>query len=91
MKAVLQPTGLETIPNVWDWIQYAEPARRTVEQLHPNLNPDDQWRALVEQNVLQQITNLRTHPWVADRTAAGRLQLQGWTYDLESGRVTGLQ
>ena len=91
MKAALQPDGLETVPHVRDWIKFAEPARLTVDELRPNLDPAARWRALVEQNVCQQIANLKTHPWVAARTAVGRLRLQGWVYDLEAGRVLGVR
>ncbi len=91
MKAALEPDGLDTVPHVRDWIRFAEPARLTVDELRPNLDPAARWRALVERNVFQQIANLRTHPWVAARTAAGRLRLQGWVYHLETNRVLGVQ
>ena len=90
MKAALDPTGLDTVPNVGNWIKFVEPARMAVEELRPNLGPEARWIELVKQNVRQQITNLKTHPWVAARTATGRLKLEGWVYWLENRRVVHL-
>lgn len=83
MKGALEPDGLDAVPNVRNFLKFVEPARLAVERLHPNLDPDTRWLRLVEQNVRQQITNLKTHPWVAARLATGDLRLEGWVYDLE--------
>lgn len=83
MKGALEPDGLDAVPNVRNFLKFVEPARLAVERLHPNLDPDTRWLRLVEQNVRQQITNLKTHPWVAARVATGDLRLEGWVYDLE--------
>ena len=90
MKAALEPDGLDTVPSVRDWIQYVAPARLAIDELHPHLDSDARWLELVKQNVLQQLRNLKTHPWVAARTATGRLRLEGWVYELESKRVLRL-
>ena len=90
MKAALDPTSLDTIPNVRNWIKFVEPARLAVNELHPHVGPVTRWLELVKQNVLQQLANLRTHPWVAARASTGRLQLEGWVYDIGSGKVQRL-
>lgn len=90
MKAALDPVGLDTVPNVGNWIKFVEPARLAVEELHPHLGPEARWIELVKQNVLQQLANLKTHPWVAARTATGRLRLEGWVYGLEDRQVLHL-
>ena len=90
MKAALDPVGLDVIPNVRNWLKFVEPARLAVDELYPNLDSDARWFHLVRQNVLQQITNLKTHPWVAGRTASGRLQLEGWVYRLSDRQVLRL-
>ena len=87
MKAALDPTGLDAVPNVANWIKFAEPARLALDELHPHIGPIERWNRIVELNVLQQIANLRTHPWVAARTASGRLRLEGWVFELESHQV----
>ena len=90
MKAALDPVALDVVPNVANWIKFVEPARLAVEAVFPLLDDDAKWLKLVEQNVLQQITNLKTHPWVASRLAAGALTLEGWVYDLHTGELRRL-
>ncbi|MDE0102998.1 MAG: hypothetical protein OXN89_11515 [Bryobacterales bacterium] len=87
MKAALDPTGLEAVPNVANWIKFVEPARLALDELHPHVGPVERWNRIVELNVLQQLANLRTHPWVAARTASGRLRLEGWVFELESHQL----
>ena len=87
MKGALDPAGLDTVPNVRNFIKFVEPAKLAVEELYPGLDPDSLWLELVKQNVLQQLTNLKTHPSVAARTASGRLRLEGWLYELEGREV----
>jgi carbonic anhydrase len=41
----------------------------------------------VEENVLLQVSNVRTYPAVAERESAGRLQMHAWIYDMGNGRV----
>jgi carbonic anhydrase len=41
----------------------------------------------VEENVLASIDNLITYPVVADALKAGSLQLHGWVYDINEGRL----
>ena len=41
----------------------------------------------IQENVLAQMENLRTHPVVASGLARGQLKLHGWVYKIESGDV----
>ena len=38
----------------------------------------------------RELANLRTHPCVARALEQGRLNLHGWVYDIESGRIDAL-
>ena len=42
----------------------------------------------IEQNVLVQLENLKTHPSVAAALAAGTLTLHGWVYQMDTGDVS---
>ena len=42
-------------------------------------------KSLIEENVLVQIQNLKTHPVVAEALAEGELYIQGAMYEIESG------
>ena len=45
-------------------------------------------QAMVEENVRLQLAHLRTHPAVAGHLALGKLQVQGWVYDIGHGKVS---
>jgi len=45
-------------------------------------------RMLLEQNVILQLQNLKTHPTVAAALAQGAVELHGWVYDIGTGQVS---
>jgi carbonic anhydrase len=82
MKGALNPEALSEFPNVTAWLRYAN-----VDHREPD--PDAAFLlALTEQNVRAQLKNLKTHPAVAARMAAGDLTLHGWVYHIGEGIVT---
>ncbi|WP_419729858.1 carbonic anhydrase [Lichenicola sp.] len=89
MKALLDPEahGLDGMPTVASWLRNAETARAVTAAIHPEARGAQAVAALSEQNVLLQLDHLRTHPSVAARIAEGRLLLQGWLYDIATGRI----
>jgi carbonic anhydrase len=82
MKGALNPDALADWPNVAAWLRYAQ-----VEHREPAPSAE-LILALTEQNVVNQLKNLRSHPAVAERVAAGDLALHGWVYDIGRGAVT---
>ena len=88
MRAALHPESMEDLPSVSAWIRNADAARRVVIAKHPNASDEKLWQALITQNVISQLANLRTHPAVAVRLATGELDLHGWTYDIPTGSVS---
>lgn len=73
------------LPAVRAWFAHAEATRRILSERRVR---DDRLVArAVEQNVLVQIDNLRTHPSVAAGLARGELEIHGWVYRLETGDV----
>ena len=79
--------ALNKMPTVRSWLRNAHAARSVVEVLHPDLDGDDKIQALVEQNVVTQLQHLSTHPTVAAGVAAGKVELHGWVYDIETGSI----
>ena len=41
----------------------------------------------IEENVLQQVQHLRTHPVVAAKLATGKVEIHGWVYNIETGGI----
>lgn len=87
VKGLLNPEGLTEMPAVASWLSHAEATRRIVKENYAHLTGDARLTAAIEENVLVQIENLRTHPAVASRLARGEVKLHGWVYNFERGEV----
>lgn len=87
MKALLNPEETADLPAVSSWLQKAEATRRIIKENYQHLDEAARLKAAIEENVLVQLENLRTHPSVAARLARGELHLHGWVYKFETGQV----
>lgn len=87
MQALIDPSPLAQLPAVAEWLGHAAPTRKVLETWYADRDPADRLNVAIQENVLQQLANLRTHPAVATRLAGGRLQLHGWVYKFETGEV----
>lgn len=71
------------------WIAQGEP---TVRRVAEAVEPDEIERAAEEAVVRLSLDNLRTFPWIAEREAAGELELVGLHFGIADGllrRLTG--
>jgi carbonic anhydrase len=87
MRAVLHPEDAAGMARVRDWLGNAAAAGEIVSTCYRHLTGDARWGVMVQENVLVQIENLRTHPVVAAGLAAGELRLHAWVYKMETGQV----
>jgi carbonic anhydrase len=90
MKGLMAPEALTTMPSVQRWLGHAAAAAETVKACHPHADDEQKLNALIEENVIAQLVNLRGHPSVAAAMAMGELRLHGWVYDIESGGIRAL-
>jgi carbonic anhydrase len=89
MRGLAFPDTLKELPSMSSWLSHADATRRILRESYSHLSGDELHTAAVEENVLVQLENLRTHPSVAARLAKNELNLHGWVYKLETGRVFG--
>lgn len=87
MSGLLNPEGLKDIPAVLSWLGHAEATRRIMKENYAHLQGSARLTATVEENVLVQLENLRTHPSVAVGLSRNNLKLHGWVYKIETGQV----
>ena len=87
MKGILEPEGLADLPQVRKWLGHAEATRRIIQENYKDRDPAAMMTATIEENVLVQLENLRTHPTVAAKLGRGELFLHGWVYKIETGEV----
>jgi carbonic anhydrase len=87
MQALLHPEAMADMPRMRQWLGHAEATREIIATSYRLPDPDARWKATVEENVLVQLENLRTHPAVAAALSRGEVKLHGWVYKLETGEV----
>ncbi len=90
MKGVLHPEKVAALPNVASWCRHGEAARLEVERLYPEADDHERMERIVEQNVIQQVKNLLTHPSVRNGIEKGSMELYGWVYDILTGHMRGM-
>lgn len=87
VQSLLHPETLTDLPATKAWLCHAEATRRIMREKYPHLSDGPLETATIEENVLVQIENLRTHPVVAAKLARADLKLHGWVYKFETGQV----
>lgn len=87
MKAVLKPNIVDRLPSMKSWLFNAEATRRIMFDHYKHLEGDELLMATIEENVLVQLENLKTHPAVASKLSRGEIRLHGWVYKFETGTV----
>lgn len=88
MKALISdPETLRDLPSVRAWLGHAEATRWIVRDRYGQQDEDRRLMGAIEENVLVQLENLRTHPAVAASMARGELNLHGWVYCIDTAEV----
>ena len=87
MEALLDDTSCADLPAFSQWLSNAAATRLIMREKYPQLHGEALLTASVEENVLVQLENLRTHPVVAAGLARDRLRLHGWVYKIQTGEV----
>lgn len=90
MNGVLHPEQLGELPAVRHWLTHAESTARIMKENYQHITEAvPRLTVTVEENVLVQLENLRTHPSVVAALARNELNLHGWVYKFETGQVFG--
>lgn len=87
MKGLLDPPSARDFPALNQWLSHAESTRRIVREKYGEREVAALINVAIQENVLAQMENLRTHPVVAAGLAMGKLKLHGWVYKIETGDV----
>lgn len=91
IKGALDISKLKGLPHVKEWLGHCRSAMEIVRERngipfeeclgHEHLNE------AIEENVLQQVQHIRTHPAVAAKLATGKVQIHGWIYNIKTGGI----
>lgn len=87
MAALLNPPE-ESMPHLQEWLELALPVKQLIDRDYRHLTDNDaRMTAAAEENVLFALENLHTYPIVANRLAAGTLNLHGWFFKIASAEM----
>ncbi|MBK0002719.1 carbonic anhydrase [Erwinia sp. S38] len=89
MKAIATCQCLDPMPAVQHWLRYSDAAKAVVEK-KTYTTEEEKVNAMVRENVIAQLNNIKTHPSVAVGLRDKALRLHGWVYDIESGAIRAL-
>jgi carbonic anhydrase len=88
MKGAMDPDSVKHLHHVSHWISNAAAAAAKVKGRHGGkILGHDQLLELIQENVVQQLKHLETHPSVASGLGRETVMLHGWVYDIEHGGI----
>lgn len=85
IKALAGDTPAIETGELGRWVSYTRPAHRLIQAA--GVPAAERHVETVKAHVHFQLDNLLTYPLVADRVAAGQLDLHGWLYVMEEGEL----
>jgi carbonic anhydrase len=74
-------------PALSRWLDLARPAQRDVDFQMRDLSPAARHQAIVERNIILQLNNLQSYPFIRQAITANHLTLHGWVYDLQQQHI----
>ena len=78
---------LEKTPLVAKWLELAKDVKEEVISMGFSKDPEAREWLTEQLNVVKQLQNLLTYPFVRKRVEEGKLELIGWHYIIETGEV----
>lgn len=75
------------MPHLRDWLKIAAPVKDAINTLYSECSGTSRLRIVEEENILLQLKNIQTYPFVAEALERGSVYLHGWYYDIYTGKV----
>jgi carbonic anhydrase len=78
---------LNKMPHLRDWLELSAPVKQSVLKYYQGSKQEALVRITEEENVLFQLHNIQTYPFVKKALDEGSLHLHGWYYDIGTGSI----
>ncbi len=89
IDAILDPERVRHLSFVSRWLQESEVIPHLLRDKYAHLVGENRLVAAAEENVLVQLENLRSYPFVSKRLEAGTLKVAGWVFKIATAQVFG--
>jgi carbonic anhydrase len=83
----LPPEQLDHLPHVRKWLEVSKEVKGRVDRLMMGDSPEEREWLTERINILVQMKNLLTYPYIVERYRAGTLNIHGWHYIIETGEI----
>lgn len=83
----LPSTSLEHLPHTRKWLEISAEVPVRVARLMKGESAEEREFLTEQVNILVQMRNLLTYPYIKDKVAAGDLRILGWYYIIDTGEV----
>ncbi len=87
IDAILHPERVKHLSFISRWMAESARIPKLIEERYGHLEGDARMTAAVQENVLEQLENLRTYDFVARRMDAGTIKISGWVFKIATGDV----
>ncbi len=88
MKALYKKDeDFASMPHLGDWLKIAMPVKEVINAFYPGLKGEPCHRITEEENILMQLGNIQTYPFVEELLKKGEVHLHGWYYDIGTGDI----
>lgn len=78
---------LDQLPNVSHWLEQMAGVKNEVAYRHPNVSPAQREWMTEQMNIVKQMANLLSYPYIERRYERGEINLYGWYYMIATGEV----
>jgi carbonic anhydrase len=86
--ASLNPSKkMEELPHTRKWLELIEPVREKIAPQCEKFGPEACEWMMEQGNVVQQIKNLLTYPYIKEEMEQGKISISGWYYIIETGEI----
>jgi carbonic anhydrase len=79
--------ALDHIPHVRKWLEVSREVKGRVDRLMTGDSPEEREWLTEQVNILVQMKNLLTYPYVKEKYDRGELNVYGWYYIIETGEI----
>ncbi|MBZ0157326.1 MAG: carbonic anhydrase [Alphaproteobacteria bacterium] len=85
----MEEKEFEGMHHLKEWMKLASPVRHIVNRFYPATHASEEFRRRIaeEENILVQLSNIQTYPFVLQALEEGTLHLHGWYYDIRTGDI----
>jgi carbonic anhydrase len=78
---------VQAMPHLKEWLQMAISVKDLILKHYAEANAEIRQRVTEEENVLLQLQNIQTYPFVRQALDEGTLHLHGWYYNIGTGNI----